>query len=268
MKPQSISLHITAITHVGLKRDHNEDTLAAGFWVRTEPMDSPHQIVLPLDRRLACLVADGMGGHTAGEVASFFAATSFINQAAYLPDSPAVASCLQSISDEIQKQMDEHPECQGMGTTIAGLLFDKESICGFNVGDSRVYQIRTGYLRQLSTDHVPQFQTGEVFDPEQGNEPPPKSGRLLQCLGGMGEALRIAPFTINLPVQPGAVYLICSDGLTDMVSDDDLEACLKGEDLDAVELMLKAALEAGGQDNITIMLVRVGADEGKREIGT
>ncbi len=263
MSSASPFLRVTAVTHSGLVRDHNEDTLAAGFWVRNEPMSACNQIDLPLQKRTACLVADGMGGHAAGEAASFFAAARFTQMAHDLDGAPAVAQCLQEISNELQAQMEIHPQRQGMGTTIAGLLFDGESVCCFNVGDSRVYQIRTGFLRQLSTDHIPQQPAGQIFDPETGNEPGSKSGRLLQSLGGMSKALRIAPSTASFPVQPGAVFLICSDGLTDMVSTDDLEGCLVGEDSEAVALMLEAALEAGGHDNITIMMVRVESGEKK-----
>ncbi|MFH1842023.1 MAG: PP2C family serine/threonine-protein phosphatase [bacterium] len=258
MSSGTLLLRVAAVTHSGRVRDHNEDTLAAGFWARNEPMAEADEIDLTVTDRAACLIADGMGGHAAGEVASFYAAARFAQSAFKLTDPGTLAGCLQEISDEIQAQMLETPDRQGMGTTIAGLLFDAESVYVYNVGDSRVYQVRQGFLRQLSTDHVPEKPAGDVYDPAEDNKPGASSSRLLQCLGGMAEPVRIAPSIQTLPLQMGTAFLICSDGLTDMVGLDALEACLQGTDKQAVDLMLKAALDAGGRDNVSIMIVRVG----------
>jgi serine/threonine protein phosphatase PrpC len=129
----------------------------------------------------------------------------------------------------------------GMGTTVVGVALAAR-VVWFNVGDSRLYRVAGG-LTQLSSDDVP---------------PGPRDGTITQTLGGLwppGEA--IAPHVGAEPLAAPARYLLCSDGLTDMLDDAEIAACLGCTDADAVMRLFEAAMRAGGRDNISIVLVSV-----------
>jgi serine/threonine protein phosphatase PrpC len=150
-----VRLSATAFTHLGAVRAHNEDTVAVGSWIASEPMAAPvvldHEIAGPL----ICLVADGMGGHAAGEVASRAVAEHLSRRASEAVDDAAMAALLRDADAELFALMREHPAWRGMGTTVAGIAVAPSDAVVFNVGDSRVYRIEAGGLVQLSTDDTP-----------------------------------------------------------------------------------------------------------------
>jgi len=134
-----------------------------------------------------------------------------------------------------------------MGTTVAGVVVTADLVLAFNVGDSRVYAAGPGGVRQLSTD-----------DRLSGDDLPP--GIVTQALGGSDELELVDPHLITSPLSEDSSYLLCTDGLTDPVPADVLDEVLRQyEDGRAVFELWKAAVEAGGPDNITIALVRPGA---------
>src|ERR687892_1570955 len=139
-----IHLRATAFTHQGVVRPGNEDTIAVGDWIRRLPMAAPavleHQIAAPL----ICLVADGMGGHAAGEVASRAVAEHLSRRAVEAVDEAAMAALLCDADAELRALMREHPAWRGMGTTVAGIGVSPEHAIAFNIGDSRVYRIHGG----------------------------------------------------------------------------------------------------------------------------
>jgi serine/threonine protein phosphatase PrpC len=150
--------------------------------------------------------------------------------------------------------MQGSPENKGMGTTVAGLLFRQSGHLHFNVGDSRVYRFKAGFLRQLSIDDV----RSPAADPAEGRR---GSTVLTQCLGGAVAMSEIAPHVGTEPVVAGWRYLLCSDGLTDMVPLERIEAILNehADDPDAVAALLAAALAGGGEDNISIIVATMSA---------
>jgi len=134
-----------------------------------------------------------------------------------------------------------------MGTTVAGIVLTAERVLAFNVGDSRVYATSGGGLRQLSTDDRP-------------TAPGLPASVVTQTLGGHDELTDIDPHLAPSPLAPDTSYLICTDGLSDPVPAGVLEAVLgQHQDGRAVFELWKAAIEAGGPDNITMALVRLGA---------
>ena len=136
-------------------RAHNEDTIAVGDWITSEPMAQPLVLEHAVGARLICLVADGMGGHAAGEVASRGVAEHLCRRAAGAVDEARLAALLRAADAELFALMQEQPAWRGMGTTVAGLSVAPERVMAFNVGDSRVYRIDGGALVQLSTDDTP-----------------------------------------------------------------------------------------------------------------
>ena len=138
------------------------------------------------------------------------------------------------------------PALTAMGTTVVGVVVTPDQVLAFNLGDSRVYAAGPGGLHQLSTD-----------DRLSGDDLPP--GIVTQVLGGIDALAAPGPHLITSPLSEDTSYLICTDGLTDSVSADVLNQTLgRHQDGQAVFALWKAAMEAGGPDNITIALVRAG----------
>ena len=210
--PAPVRLRVTAFTHRGAVRADNEDTIAVGDWITSEPMAAPVVLEREVEAPLICLVADGMGGHAAGEVASRMVAEHLASDAAQATDEAAIATLLHGANDALFELMGEHPAWHGMGTTVAGWR-RADRVLVFNVGDSRVYRIEEGALVQLSTDDTPGPKLPD------GRTAAYTSSIISQVLGGYGPDAReqLDPHVLSEPLRDGARYLICSDGLTDLV---------------------------------------------------
>jgi serine/threonine protein phosphatase PrpC len=240
-------IRITAFTHPGRVRAGNEDTIVVGDWVSEPEMTEPRQFVNTLTPPLVCAVADGMGGHRAGEVASREAARRLAAMAIRLTDAQAAAAALHDLNAALYRAMAVDARLLGMGTTVVGLAL-AQRLVWFNVGDSRLYRAGdgpAGGLIQLSIDDTP---------------PGPRTGTITQTLGGLWPQSAdrpIAPHVGEEPLGAPARYLLCSDGVTDMLDDAEIAACLAPPDADAVTRLFEAAMRAGGMDNISIVLVSV-----------
>jgi len=142
-----------------------------------------------------------------------------------------------------------------MGTTIAGLAACESEIVTFNVGDSRIYRVRDGggSVEQISTDD-----SEDIITSFMALEFPTRA--LNQCLGGYPGMEEINPHVIREPVQPGCTYLICSDGLHDMLNDATIGACLTTDLDQSVRTLFECAMAEGGIDNISIILARLEDD--------
>src|SRR5687767_13653694 len=134
-----VRLRAAAFTHLGAVRLSNEDSIAVGGWITSEPMTAPVVLEHEVAAGLICLVADGMGGHAAGEIASRAVAEHLSRRAAEATDEAALAALLRDADAELFALMREQPAWRGMGTTVAGIGITPARALAFNVGDSRVY---------------------------------------------------------------------------------------------------------------------------------
>lgn len=229
------------VSDTGRRRRHNEDQ-----YVCLPPLFA---------------VADGMGGAQAGEVASGLAAA-VLNEAAGDERGEArVASLIQEANRRVFQRSSEDAATSGMGTTMTVALVDGDTIAFGHVGDSRAYRIRGDKLEQLTDDHslVGELVRSGRLSPEEAESHPQRSV-ITRALGTEPD-VDVDTFTIE--AEPGDVYLICSDGLTDMVPPRELEALLVGRvgDLDAAaRTLVDAANEGGGEDNITVVLFQIAAN--------
>ena len=238
-------IDVVAMTHQGAKRSRNEDTILVGGWLRSMPMDVPQKFRLALDGPILCVVADGMGGHAAGHEASRIACQFFAAEASSMTSELAVAAAVIAAGDQVMKAALSDAEFRGMGTTVAGLVMQPDGVFWFNVGDSGVFRHRNGFLRQISSDDIP---LGEVAGR--------RSNRITQCLGGSDDDIAVAPHTGSEKLEYTLRYLICSDGLTDMLTMGEIEAELDCDDpVESVSKLHAAAMNAGGVDNISVILV-------------
>jgi serine/threonine protein phosphatase PrpC len=226
-------------THVGRMRDHNEDAV----WPEAGKSGE--------DERLVVAVADGMGGHVGGEVASRTA----IETASVAPGPAAVR--VQAANVAVRDTAARQPRLRGMGTTLTLAIFEDGRAELGHVGDSRAYLMRDGALTQVTSDHsyVAEMIAAGRMTPEEADVHPYRSV-LLRAVG-LESDVEVDALEVELAV--GDRFLICSDGVTSMISDEEISACL-GEAYSAEEsadALIAAANSAGGADNITVVVVEM-----------
>lgn len=248
-------LEIVRLTDVGLKRDHNEDAVAG-------------------DVESGLLVlADGMGGYKAGEVASEIAVLTIVAElkeslADFAPGQVDLMTGLQRESELIQHAVAKanadiyhvsqtQPQCTGMGTTLVVALFTNNRVLVGHIGDSRMYRLRGQELVQLTEDHSllqEQIRAG-LITPEDARQSANKN-LVTRALGVDPEVeLELHEHV----VLPGDIYLLCSDGLTDLVEDEEIYLTLSSlsANLDlAAHQLVQMANDYGGKDNISVILAR------------
>ena len=241
-------LGIQAICDRGLLRDRNEDALSVnGLFLRDDAVEL--SVEIPEEGFFYLLVSDGMGGHEKGEEASRFALEEMEEQFSFHHIRPEsfeddVREAARYINFKLNRAAAEDGQQRPMGCTLTGVIWHYGRTWLVNAGDSRTYRFRDGLLRQLTTDETERGITGD----------PDASKLLLNCLGGGAEG-RLAVDDLEGKLLKGDVLLICSDGLCDMVSDEELEAALT--DGATASDLLRLACEAGGADNVSIILARV-----------
>ncbi|HEY5713247.1 MAG TPA: PP2C family serine/threonine-protein phosphatase [Allosphingosinicella sp.] len=247
-------IFITASTHPGLGRDgHNEDAICAGKWFANRTLWAPWRAQLSLDRPILCAIADGMGGHAAGEVASEAVLRSLSARAGRMAEPLEIERAVDDADRALRDRMAAAPELGGMGTTLVGMLLAPDGLLWFNIGDSRLYRVRDGFLRQLSTDDVPP-------------SPEDDGGRrrtsvLIASLGGPPLQERLDPHVgMERPLLAPSRWLLCSDGVTDMLDRSAMETALQGNDLEAWVSLFGQVMDAGAEDNFSIMLISIEAD--------
>ncbi|MEV5430339.1 PP2C family serine/threonine-protein phosphatase [Streptomyces sp. NPDC052701] len=243
---------VSALSHPGLRRDRNEDSLVIGPWTLCATVtENPQTLLFRLGTPLAVAVADGLGGHPGGDVASGLVARSLASVGAGLSDEEAVRGALHACNRAVyQAAGGESGELLAMGTTVAGLVVLPGSALVFNVGDSRVFAASGGGLRQVSVDDSPPLEPGRRT-----------TSLVTQCLGGSPVYRAVRPHVTALPLAPGDRYLVCTDGVTDPLTTDVLDEVLREhDDGRAVFELWRAAVDAGGPDNITLAVVRVGEE--------
>ncbi len=253
------SLEMAKATHTGMVRSHNEDSIA-------------------VDAEIGLAVlADGMGGYNAGEVASGIATAlissetreAMIRQSPHEVDratgSPLATTLLRDIiakaNTSIFQSANSQPQYAGMGTTLVVTLFWNNQVTIAHIGDSRCYRQRDGKLEQVTRDHSllqEQIDSGLLTK---------EAAKRSQNKNLVTRALGIEPAVEaeirTYPAQEGDVYLICSDGLNDMVEDEDIEMTLEalGANLQlAAGQLVQMANDNGGRDNISVVLIKVKKD--------
>ena len=242
-------LCIEAICHRGMVRENNEDAVAVGGMFLRDGDIKPITLSTSDDGFFYLLVADGMGGHEKGEEASQFALEEIQEQLSFHQVQPDtfeddIREAARYINFKLNRSALQQGQTNPMGCTLTGVIWHYGRTWLVNAGDSRTYRFRDGMLRQLTTDETERGITGD----------PMASKLLLNCLGGGAEG-RLAVEDLDGKLLEGDMLLICSDGLYDMVSDEEIEAALN-EDAKASDL-LQMACEAGGVDNISIILAQI-----------
>jgi serine/threonine protein phosphatase PrpC len=246
-----------ARSEIGHARENNEDKF--DFY---EPDEEP----LLAARGSVYLVCDGMGGHNAGQIASELAAKQFLHAYYHLGGTAQEAArhAILQAHHYIAEMASKIPSRYGMGTTLTALILKQDEGILAHVGDSRCYRLREGVFEQLSRDHtlVARLVEQGIITPEQAKYHPQRNV-IRQAVGVADPSEPLEPDIETFALQAGDLYLLCSDGLTDMVDDAEIEAILRDEPpTRAAWRLVDRALANGGRDNITVALVRVAALEG------
>lgn len=227
-------------TDVGRQRDHNEDAFEI----------APHYGV--------AIVADGMGGHNAGEVASQLAVSTtlaILGSTAGLSAHDRLDTAVHAAHAGIRDKAAESARYQGMGTTIVAVLLDEQTLSVAHVGDSRLYQLRKGQLKQLTADHslLQEFIDKGLYSPEEAQKKVARN--IITRALGLESTLKVDINQFGL--QSRDRYLICSDGVHEMLSNAEIAAVLmQGLGTGATcEELIDHANAKGGKDNITAVVI-------------
>ena len=245
-----ITIHMTAASKVGCVRSQNEDMVLLGsHFVRNDAFST--RVDLTNSDRYIMAVADGMGGHNRGDVAS---SDALHNLEFYFHDLPTGLSpesikdkfedWLDSINNIIDSKGRSDEQYKGMGTTLVGLAFYEGQFYTLNCGDSRLYRFRDGDLTQLTSDHSLSNMLGSSQH----------SNVITNCIGGGATSSFIDIVNITDDIKEGDVYMLCSDGLTDMLPDSIIYT-LHAEGSDA-NTLCDAAVAAGGLDNVSCCVLQ------------
>jgi len=260
MRASAISLkgklQCLGMTDTGRVREHNEDTIA---W----------------DSNIGLLVlADGMGGYNAGEVASGIAVKTIVNLvreavehedltiADPVTGMSRVAIILRDAITRANKIIFQtartQPNCEGMGTTVVGALFYNNRVTVAHVGDSRMYRMRGAGFEQVTLDHslLQELVDRGFYSPEEAQRAANKN----YVTRALGVEAAVEVEIQEHPAQRGDIYVVCSDGLSDMVEDDDIQLTINtfGANLDTVaKHLVQLANDNGGKDNISVLLAQV-----------
>ncbi|WP_033151260.1 PP2C family serine/threonine-protein phosphatase [Prevotella sp. RM4] len=245
-----ITIHMTAASKVGCVRSQNEDMVLLGsHFVRNDAFST--RVDLTNSDRYIMAVADGMGGHNRGDVAS---SDALHNLEFYFHDLPTGLSpesikdkfedWLVSINNIIDSKGRSDEQYKGMGTTLVGLAFYEGQFYTLNCGDSRLYRFRDGDLTQLTSDHSLSNMLGSSQH----------SNVITNCIGGGATSSFIDIVNITDDIKEGDVYMLCSDGLTDMLPDSIIYTLLaEGSDANT---LCDAAVAAGGLDNVSCCVLQ------------
>ena len=225
------------------------------------------------------VLADGMGGYKSGEVASALAVTTVLHDVTAVmkhnrtlkdkqvppPDAKhpgheaiLIKNSINHANSTIYKMAKADEQCQGMGTTVVAGLFHNDMVTIGHVGDSRMYRLRGGKLQQITKDHslIQELIDRKLYTPEEAYAKMPKN----LVTRGLGLDFAVEVDIIEENTLPEDIYLVCSDGLTDMVNDEEIHLTLGKYSANLVQIastLIQQANSKGGKDNITVVLVRV-----------
>lgn len=251
-----MKIDIQAICDKGRVRENNEDALSiGGIFLRDDAINLT--VDVQENSVFYLLVSDGMGGHEKGEEASEITLDELkeqfsMNEIQSDTFSDDINEAAKYISYKLNNAAYEQGQSKPMGCTLTGMVWHYGKIYLVNAGDSRTYRFRGGILRQLTTDQTERGISGN----------PQACKALLNCIGG-GLTGKILTDDITNKIIDDDVILICSDGLTDMLTDDEIEALLtegittEGMEEGLAEKMKEKACEAGGYDNVSIILAKL-----------
>lgn len=264
---QQVEISSAVSIHVGKRRKNNEDNFYYnGIYLNEENREIPISFSEKRTDNIQFYeVCDGMGGEEFGEVASLIAVKTLekykemFNKIKYHDFHKYIDMYISEANNLIY---DKTKQCSGkrIGATLALLCVEINNIHIYNIGDSRIYLFNGKKLKQLSEDHTQamRFVKMGIMSKEEAKTHPHRN-KLTQHLGIAPEEMVVRPYRVTKKMKNGDKYLLCSDGLTDMLSDNEIESILKQKKSEKaiVEELISTSLEKGGRDNITAIVITI-----------
>lgn len=232
----------TAFSMPSVNHAVNEDAVLLGAVAPVENLHRPIQVVQPAGRPVVLAVADGLGGHPGGDVASRMVTAQLARRAGSLVSEEAVVRAVQEVNAALYDAMAARPDLAGMGSTLAALVVCEASLVWCNVGDSQAFVWDPPYLVQLSVDDVPQG---------------PVTGRVTQTMGGLSSFAGVDPHAGTEKLRFPGRYLLCSDGLTKIFQPRELEDAMAGPALRLAGAIAAEAVERGCPDDCSVVIVDI-----------
>lgn len=247
------------ITHQGKIREHNEDSIMLlDEVIQINKMFVPEEKYYNKIDKAIFAVADGIGGSKAGEVASRIVLEYIRKRWKSINSKEKILKIIQKSHLSLIKHAQDNPLVGNFGTTIAGLFISNLKGIIFNVGDSRVYRGNRGFLEQLSIDQslVQSLVDQNMITSEEAVYHP-KKNTILESLGGDLNKRKIEVKYKEIKIKENDTFIICSDGLTDMLNIDEMESCLKENIMLSITDFFIDAMKKGGTDNISIIIIKI-----------
>lgn len=248
--PSSFQIESVGKSDIGLVRTHNED------------------VFRELTKERFFVLADGMGGHNAGEIAAARAVEYMCSAVQNFFVKPVESIELDQVTSHIGALIENtnlwvhhlgssDPKLHGMGTTLCSILFHQNFIIYSHVGDSRIYRMRQKKLEQLTSDHIIDTSKNRKSPLSETQKAVSSSKKVLAQ--AIGTSIMVRPEVDKQAIESGDVYMMCSDGLSDLVHHEEIEDVLAHESdlIKAASTLIEKAKAKGGRDNITLVLVRV-----------
>jgi len=251
-------LNIKYLTNVGLSRKTNEDSLLIGnIPINLESFETARSTEINATERTFFIVADGMGGHGKGEIASGIAIHTFLDEDIDIIDENDVNKVLYKAKKNLDNYVVKNPEAINLGTVIAGMYIKEDSAIVFNCGDSRVYKYDGMFCEQLSHDHS---QLQQLKD--NGIEQLQDINRNIVTSALIGNPLEpdFQIYTKSISLKNDDIYLICSDGVWECMTIEEMENCLASDKL-SMQSLYNKVIEAGANDNFSAILLQVSINE-------
>ena len=246
----NLQLEVWQLTDLGRERERNEDHYGS-----FEPEESESLS----ERGRLYLVADGMGGHQAGDVAAQYAVEQILftyYNDPWIDTSENLAQAIRRVNADLYHKAQINPAHRGMGTTVVAAVVRDDELTVANVGDSRAYLVGGGHIRQISHDHslVAERVAEGLLSPEQARSHPQRN----IITRSVGNDTHVEVDLFHERIEPGHIILLCTDGLSGMVEDEEIAAVVSHADPQSgAEELVKMANERGGPDNITVTVIKV-----------
>lgn len=240
-----VAVTATAFSMPSVHRSVNQDAILLGSLAPVDSLHRPIQVTQLVDGPVVLAVADGLGGHPRGDVASRMVTAQLARRAPSLVSELALAIAVQEVNETVYAAMDARPDLAGMGSTLAALVVCEDFLVWCNVGDSPAFVWDPPYLVQLSVDDVPAG---------------PVTGRVTQTVGGVESYTAIEPHVGFEKLRLPSRYLLCSDGLTKLFDLAELEGAMRGPSMRLAGVIADEALQRGCDDDCSVIIVDI--DEG------
>jgi serine/threonine protein phosphatase PrpC len=258
MGDRRITANICYLSHTGKVRENNEDGLLVNeILISQGSMEGPECLSWE-GERLICLVADGMGGHRKGEVASRMVLDVFRTRYEEVEGKEQIASIMSLAREELNRFVETDRNNFGLGTTISGMVILSGKGTVFNCGDSRVYRQRGNSLEGITKDHslVQGLADAGVISEEEMRTHPQKNIITSSLMGDLGHHLPV--FSVrDVEIRSGDRFLLCTDGVWESMSHAEMERCLQADRETGIRCIFHKIFSAGARDNLTMIVVDV-----------